>query len=178
MNPQAIAFQGEVQLLRWSETSNQGATVTLQLADPSDLERFKTMTLAKGKQAGQRLAAVMVEVGDDEQPVVQSSGRPSQTRMDAGSPENSMPKTANPSTSQKPGQLCVMACTFCADPEFWIWAEVSNEDEAKEAILDECRVSSRRDLDTNPDAGARFLQHVRSPFLAWREARNKARRAA
>lgn len=64
-----IAFRGEVQLLRWSETSNGGATITLALSDPSDLENFKLMTLKKGQQAGQRLMAVMVELGDDEKPV-------------------------------------------------------------------------------------------------------------
>lgn len=71
-----IAFHGEVQLLRWSETSTNGATITLALADPADLERFKLMTLKKGQQAGQRLMAVMVEIGEDERPVVAAVPEP------------------------------------------------------------------------------------------------------
>lgn len=66
-----IAFNAEVQLLRWSDTSNGGATITLALADHADLEIFKLMTIKKGQQAGQRLACVMVEIGDDEQAVEQ-----------------------------------------------------------------------------------------------------------
>jgi hypothetical protein len=150
MNPQAIAFEGEVQLLRWSETSNQGATITLQLADAADLERFKTMTLAKGKQAGQRLAAVMVEVGDNEQPVIQ-------------------PK-------QKVGELCIMACKFCVDKTFWKWlerhfnADCTSESEAADIIYDLCEITSRKQLDTDPSAAERFHTVIRRPFIAWREA--------
>lgn len=62
------AFHGELMLLSWRETHNGGASVTFQLADADDLHAFKRMTLKKGKVAGQRLAAVLVEIGDDEQP--------------------------------------------------------------------------------------------------------------
>lgn len=147
MNPQAIAFQGEVQLLRWSETSNQGATITLQLSDASDLERFKTMTLAKGKQAGQRLAAVMVEVGDDEKPVIQ----PEQQK-------------------EKPGQLCVMAVNFCKDPMFRQFHNLDDEEEAKDFITGFCGIASRKELDSNKHAADQFLKFIRAPFLAWRDA--------
>jgi hypothetical protein len=152
MNPQAIAFQGEVQLLRWSETSNQGATITLQLSDASDLERFKTMTLAKGKQAGQRLAAVMVEVGDDEKPVIQ----PEQQK-------------------QRPGELCIMACTFCKDPLFIEFMDAHfspclTEHEAKEALYEVLGITSRLDLDANPKKAEAFHNLIRKPFLAWRDA--------
>ncbi|WYX08203.1 hypothetical protein WJ978_19770 [Achromobacter xylosoxidans] len=65
-----VAFQGEVMLAGWSQTHNGGAKVTFWLQDDTDLEAFKAMTVAKGKTAGQRLALVAVEIGDDEQPVV------------------------------------------------------------------------------------------------------------
>jgi hypothetical protein len=152
MNEQMIAFKGEVQLLRWSETSNQGATVTFQLADPSELERFKTMTLAKKGMVGQRLAAVMVEVGDDEKPIEQ------------------------PAPKQKPGELCILACTFCADKEFWKWADweredpCTNEAEAKQFILDKCGITSRKELDTSIAAAKVFHEEIRKPFVAWRSA--------
>lgn len=57
-----IAFQGEVQLLGWRETHNQGAQITFQLADPDDLAPFKAMTVRKGRMAGQILMCVLAEV--------------------------------------------------------------------------------------------------------------------
>lgn len=149
---QIIAFKGEFQLLRWSETSNQGATVTFQLSDPSELERFKTMTLAKKGMVGQRLAAVMVEVGDDEKPIEQ------------------------PAPKQKPGELCILACTFCADKQFWKWIEqvhdldCNSEDMAKNFILNECNIVSRKELDTSIVAAKLFHEEIRKPFVAWRAA--------
>lgn len=149
MNNQHIAFQGEVQLLNWSETHSGGAKVVLQLADAEDLEKFKAMTVRKGKVAGQRLAVVMVEIGDDEQPVPQ------------------------PAPKVKPGPLCIMACTFCADPKFWKWVnqsqyECRTEQHAKEWVIGVCDVESRKDIDSNKIAVIRFHTLVREPFMAWR----------
>lgn len=162
-----IAFQGEVMLLRWSETSNQGATITLQLSDAGDLERFKTMTLAKGKQAGQRLAAVMVEIGDDEQPVIQPITE----------------KSLAVEKKEKPGDLCVMACKFCADPQFRRWLVVDDPEvstcselDARKAILDWCGIGSRKKLDTDERAARIFHNRIRKPFLAWLDT-NSARTA-
>lgn len=146
MSAQHIAFQGEVQLLNWSETHSGGAKVVLQLADAEDLERFKAMTVRKGKMAGQRLAVVMVEIGDDEQPITQ------------------------PEPKQKPGMLCVMACTFCADSLFWKWAGVEGEAEAKHKIIGACHIRSRKDLDTDKMAATRFHTLIREPFMAWKAA--------
>jgi hypothetical protein len=145
-----IAFQGEVQLLNWSETHNGGAKVVLQLADAGDLEAFKLMTVRKGRVAGQRLAVVMVEIGDDERPVPQHE-----------------PKA-------QPGMLCIMACTFCADPKFWEWADktseevIEGEDGAKAFLLEMCRVTSRKHLDTEQMAADRFHRLIRAPYMAWR----------
>lgn len=155
-------FDGEVQLLRWSETSNQGATITLQLSNAADLERFKLMTLAKGKQAGQRLMAAMVEIGEDEQPVAQ-------------------PEKQSQEPKAKPGELCIMACTFCADPVFRRWiTEVFNprgvicntEEGAKDFILETCEIDSRKKLDQFSSAAHAFHTEIRKPFLEWKEQRS------
>jgi hypothetical protein len=150
MRAEHIAFQGEVQLLNWSETHNGGAKIVLQLADAADLESFKAMTVRKGKVAGQRLAVVMVEIGDDEQPVPQSEQK------------------------SRPGELCVMACTFCADPQFQYWASTQcgacdTEAEAKRFILGMCWIESRKELDTSAVASGRFHKYIREPYLAWRK---------
>lgn len=79
--------------------------------------------------------------------------------------------------SEKPGQLCVMACTFCADPMFWEFAQerfhslCENEVDAKNFIIDACVIKSRKELDTNQEASRIFLREFREPFLVWRDAR-------
>lgn len=142
-------FSGELQLLRWSDTSTGGATVTFQLSDVKELDRFKDLTLAKKGMAGQRIAAVMMQYEDDVEPPA-----PVVERV-------------------KPGMLCIMACTFCADPEFQRWAhtqfgECQSEAEAKQFILNVCGVLSRKELDTEPSAAKRFHAQIREPFMAWK----------
>jgi hypothetical protein len=90
------------------------------------------------------------------------------------------PTVAPVSQPQKPseraGQLCVMACTFCADGSFWKWLEVDadilcdSEKRAKEYILDMCGIESRKELDANNTAAACFHEFIRMPFLAWKAA--------
>jgi hypothetical protein len=139
-------FRGELQLLRWAETSTGGATVTFQLADVGDLDRFKDLTLAKKGMAGQRIAAIMVQVEDD------------------------VEQSAPVAPKVKPGELCIVACTFCDDPLFWEWAGQVSKGMAKQFLLSECGINSRKDLDTNKIAATRFHTLIREPFLAWRAA--------
>lgn len=72
--------------------------------------------------------------------------------------------------------LCIMACVFCRDPQFWQWADfnspavIASADAAKVFILTTCQVKSRNELDTDEAAGQRFHTLVRAPFLAWKES--------
>lgn len=139
-----VAFQGEVMLAGWSQTHNGGAKVTFWLADDTDLEAFKAMTVAKGKTAGQRLALVAVEIGDDERPKAQ--------------PE------------QKGGELAKLAGMFCQQPEFWEFAGYAqNPEGAKDWILSICGIQSRRQLDHDPVAAQTFHDRVRKPYLESRK---------
>lgn len=117
--------------------------MTFQLSDVRELDRFKDLTLAKKGMAGQRLAAVMMQYEDDAEPapVVEKA---------------------------KPGMLCIMACTFCADPMFMRWIEATNENEAKQYILNICGIASRKELDSQPSAAKRFHAQIREPYMAWR----------
>lgn len=147
------AFQGEVMLLGWSETHHGGAKVTFLLQDESDLAAFKAMTVAKGKTAGQRLAIVAVEIGDDEQPVA---------------------KTGNPVLQQdqglKGGELAKLAGIFCQQPEFWEFADHSrNAAEAAEWIRFVCGISSRAELDHNDIAAQFFHEKIRKPYVEARK---------
>ncbi len=72
--------------------------------------------------------------------------------------------------------LCIMACIFCREPEFWRWALAASskctaaegEPAAKALILKLCGVKSRNELDTDPAAAERFHNLVRKPYLAWK----------
>lgn len=139
-----VAFQGEVMLAGWSQTHNGGAKVTFWLSDEDDLAAFKAMTVAKGKTAGQRLALVAVEIGDDEQPKAQ--------------PE------------KKGGDLAKLAGRLCEDPDFLFWADVGDSEAAAQWIRNLCGVSSRAMLDHDLRAAAIFHQEIRKPFREWKES--------
>jgi hypothetical protein len=159
------AINIECQLLSWAETSNGGAKIVLQLADADDLERFKSMTLAKGRGktaiAGQRLACAFVEIGDDEQPVEREKG----------------------------GPLAQLAGRWCNDERFQQWLANALFDDylrqcgrhrhdpalfgslkamevAAQVLRAACGVASRAELDHNPEAAALFHTLIRVPYQA------------
>jgi hypothetical protein len=70
-----------------------------------------------------------------------------------------------------------MACNFCKDPLFLEWCGGVSEEQAKKFILDECLVSSRKDLDLCPDAAQKFHREFRIPFLSWKQSRPVQRAA-
>lgn len=83
---------------------------------------------------------------------------------------SSNPASQPQEPKEKPGQLCVMACTFCADKEFQRWLGIDTEEEAKALILEDCRITSRKELDSNYQAGQIFLNVFRGPFMAYKAA--------
>jgi hypothetical protein len=135
-------FQGEVQFRRWSDSSTQGVQVTFALPDSGELEPLK------GKE-GKRFMAVLVEIGDEEQPV-----------------------QPQPRKDQR-GPLCREACDYCENPLFWKWATtmspvaVRNEGDAIGFVYAECGIDSRNDLDKNERAANKFAQAIRVPFIRW-----------
>ena len=148
-------FQDEVMLAGWSESHNGGAKVTFWLSDPSALESFRAMTVAKGKTAGQRLACVLVEIGDDEKPVE--------------------PAIKESLTTEKPkgGALARLAGQWCNTPVFWdflVWKyeyTVSNEPDAARTVYELCDIKSRAELDHNEPSADRFNKLIRVPFMEY-----------
>jgi len=144
----------EAMLLRWSETSNGGSTIVLQLVDDGDLAPFKGMTLKKGKIAGQRLQCFLVEIDEQEQPIA-------------------------PPAPGKGGQLSILAARWCRDPEFQQWINKAlappfavgldmnlTEDEIATSLLRSvCGIKSRAELDHDDLAAARFEAHIRRPYM-------------
>jgi hypothetical protein len=173
-----ILFQGELQLMRWSESSNTGATVTFWV-HPEDLESFKLLRVRAGKQVGQRIGTVMVEIGDDEAIVEQPAPTPA-------------PTTAPGAVRyQKPsiGAMGMLAVRWCKDLEFQRWVadqlgdsnERASEADCKQFILMESGVvekydpASRKHLDADPACGEAFQANVRGPFMRHLAARGVIR---
>jgi hypothetical protein len=145
-------FSGEVMLAGWSETHNGGAKVTLWLYDADELAAFKQMTVAKGKTAGQRLACVLVEIDDDEQP-----------------------KQPEPAKAEqlKGGPLAKLAGMWCQSPDFQEWCGARAPDDARKFILHKCSIESRAELDHDPDAAKEF-HVIRRQFVEWLKETGRA----
>ena len=161
-------FAGEVQLRRWSESNTQGVQVTFALADSSDLEKFRGLD-------GKRFMAVLVQIGDDEQPVdTRNSG--------------DVPKPGKSRNDREPlGDLCWRAVQWCKEPEFYEFIApiydralggqgfgtgdicvgrdvATREDFCRHAVLVLCEIQTRKELDTNPEAARKFNQLIRGPY--------------
>lgn len=74
--------------------------------------------------------------------------------------------------TKRAGPLCVMACTFCADPVFWRWLNVVDEATAKANLLAICNCTSRKQIDGSPYFERIFHGRVRLPFLKWKESQS------
>lgn len=128
-------FQGEVQFVTFSDSSKGGPRITLRLAERDELEAFV------GKEA-KRFMCVLVEIGDDEQPV----------EKHASEAFRSDPKV---------GPLTKSAGIICKEAKFQRYAcEAKGYEEseagAAEMVREFCDVASRKDLDTTPMAATRY----------------------
>lgn len=138
-------FQGEVQFRRWSDSSTQGVQVTFALPDSDALEPLKGLE-------GKRFMAVLVQIGDDEQPV---------------------------QPPVKVGPLCIEASDLCKLPEFRRFLresgfpEVRGVESARCWILDTCVIDSRKELDSDAQAAGQFKTWIRIPFMKWQREQRK-----
>ena len=143
------SFSGEIQFRRYSDTSTQGQQIVFAVADREALEAFI------GKE-GARFMAVLVQLGDDEQPV------PPAPRKDTRGP------------------LCKEACDLAKNPAFIAWlADITGADDAGELgaanwIRNQCSIESRNELDEKPSAANVFIHAVRIPFMRYQRERKSA----
>lgn len=143
------SFQGEVQFRRYSDTSTQGQQVVFAVQDREALESFVGME-------GKRFMAVLVQIGDDEQPA--------QVKR------------------EYLGDLCYRAVQWCNDPEFQEWirkeARISHAEAsaelAKTIVISWCQVKSRKELDEIPSAGQAFREQIVGPWQKYQMARRSA----
>lgn len=143
-------FAGEVQFRRYSDTSTQGTQIVLALPDREALQSFIGLE-------GKRFMAVLVQIGDDEQPV---AGNPVTT--DIGNPTSGKPR-------EPLGDLCWRAVQWCKEPEFIDFLNqqepgIDSEHDAAAYIKRVCGVQSRKELDTSPAARGLFNARIRGPY--------------
>ena len=143
MDSQKIAFQGELMLLGWAESSTRGRTVTFLLDEETEAHPFKDFTIRAGKRAGQRFMAVLVQVDEGERPVEQRR------------------------------TLSQQAAAYCKNPDFWGWATarsferpVTDEASARAFILELLNIDSRSVIDKDETVALKFREWVVVPFEA------------
>lgn len=135
-------FSDELQLVGWRDSHTQGPTVTFRLKSSEDLEAFRTITMAKDGKAGHRIAAVMVLIGESEEPVEVSH--------------------------RKLGPLAQLAVQWCRDEGFRNWlfdGQDGSEQGAAGQIRSICDVRSRREIDAIPTSAMKFNQFIRIPYM-------------
>lgn len=143
-------FAGEVQFRRYSDTSTQGTQIVLALPDREALQSFIGLE-------GKRFMAVLVQIGDDEQPVDASNSR-------------DIAKVRKSDIAREPlGDLCWRAVQWCKEPEFIDFLNlqepgIDSEHDAAAYIKRVCGVQSRKELDTSPAARGLFNARIRGPY--------------
>jgi hypothetical protein len=123
--------------------------VTFWLQDDSALEPFRMATVRKGKTAGQRYMAVLVEIGDDEMPVKRHPSSDAHLLLTGMDFLNYARATA-----PKPGSRDT-------------WDSARARAWAKYVI----QVESLAQIDTDPAALLRFERLIRIPFAEWNGTR-------
>lgn len=145
-----IAYQGEVQLLGWSESDKGGRTVKFQCGGDDAEHPFKRF------RSKARFAVVFVEIGDDEKPVAQPD----------------LPTTGHVSGLRLSNESALL----CKDADFWTWIEsrvwgvpIHSEKKCAEVIKDLLGIESRSELDRDDEAAAQFIAEVLTPYNEWRK---------
>lgn len=147
-------YNDELFLLGWSETHNGGAKITFLLPDPSLLEPFKLMTVGKGKTAGQRLACVMVEIDESEQPAIDQPAQPEEKKARLHSIWLAMR---------------LKEAEFRAFLQIHYEVPINNEAEADKFIKEFLGIQSKTEIDDVPKVYHRFLATIMNDWRAWNE---------
>ena len=157
MKANETIYAGEVQFAGFSDSHTSGPIIKIRLPSSDDLDKFRALTVAKGGQSGHRFMLACVEIGDDEKPV----------------PPPEPTKLADPQPKHKVGPYCMEAIELCRNEWFKRWVGIEyggvpmTEQHTKQIIYDLCAITSRKELDTNPEAQLAFVNLIRLPFMQW-----------
>ena len=143
-----VVYKGEALLVNWGDTSTRGRTVTLELPlgpDAPETHPFRDLAVRSGKQAGQRLAIMVVQINDDETPVIQEH------------------------------KLSVQAALLCKDPDFRKFmqgrsiATLDTEEDMKQWMYHGAGIKSRAAFDHDTKAANWFITQCKMPYEAHRK---------
>lgn len=124
-------FQNEVQFVTFADSSKGGPRITLRLADRDELEAFVGME-------GKRFMCVLVQIGDQEEPVPPAE------------------KATVFKETHRLGPLALSAVQICDSDEFRQWVYEKSGMTAADYIKERCCIESRRELDANRPAADIF----------------------
>lgn len=158
MKPNETIYAGDAQFVGWSDSHTGGPIIKLRLPSSDDLDKFRALTVGKGAQAGHLFSVAIVEHDGAGNMVPPPEGT----------------KASDPVPKARNGPLCIEAIDYCRNTLFQRWVQQehgmdADEANAKDFILHTCEVDTRKALDTDPDAGAAFINLVRVPFIHWQQ---------
>jgi hypothetical protein len=176
-----MTLEAEVRLIRWSESSTAGRTITIELPpDAGEGHPFKGFPT--GHAHGQRFQMSFVPIGDDENHLEQNTAKAelraallASEAADRKNPTLSLVGKQRYAGADEMERAVTRSALLTKDPQFIAWAAVHDETEAVIYIRDRCGVQSRSEIATNEDAFQSFLRLERE-FLVWagRAAENRA----
>jgi hypothetical protein len=135
-------YAGEMQFVRYLDSSKGGQTVTFVVPGRDELEAFIGLE-------GKRFQAVFVEIKEDEQPATVQPEPPKGGAL-----------------ARLAGTWCRDPMFIR-----WLRAvrhgEVQTEKDAAQIIYNICGIKSRAELDHDPLAASKFQDFIRHPFMDW-----------
>jgi hypothetical protein len=165
VKPNETIYAGDAQFVGWSDSHTGGPIIKLRLPSSDDLDKFRTLTVGKGAQAGHLFTVAIVEHDGE------GNMLPPPEPSKASDPPAARPKS---------GPYCIEAIDLCRNPMFQKWLEgeagvpVRSEQEAKKGLLAILGISSRKDIDGDLEVVNAFVDNVRVPFMQWmRETRGE-----
>jgi hypothetical protein len=173
-------ISAELMLLNWNESANSGCKLIFEIA-PDELEPFKNLKTRAGKKvAGQRFAAVLVLIDDDESVVPPQAAPVPATPQEAKAQMNDSAALASPARrggfSDAVGQRARLAVQWCDTERFASWIaeqcghtsdETPSAALAKKIVCEVCGINSRKELDTNEAAWTAFENFIREPYMEY-----------
>jgi hypothetical protein len=184
-----MTLEAEVRLIRWSESSTAGRTITIELPpDAGDGHPFKGFPT--GHAHGQRFKMKFVPIGDDETEIPGDgvSGPPQE--HDPGIPQ-AIPRTPAEVSARRSAlgkeryynadpmdKAMMRAGILAGDPKFWEWAETHSTVGVqrgvtvydKESAADFIHLvikASRSCIATDPEVFQRYRDLIETPYRMW-----------
>jgi len=175
-------FEVEVVLLDWGASARTGHWIKLALPVPlTDGHPFALFE--RGAEHGQRFHMTFTAIGNDEKPMVNPDGGSTGNVSSQSNPPPAQARgAAEPATPRKRGRLEIEAYEMCRSAEFSEWCRFSsprkrwnNEHVIASRMPNKewietfpasyvkwyCGVNHRHEIDTDPEAAARWRELMR-----------------